>query len=275
LRRAVSVPEQSPSGADPGGALRTQTRRLREPDREAVNTSSIDALSVTLTHELSAPMASVRRYIELLANGTAGRPEHSQSELLKQAQVDIERMQGILNNLVSLSALEGGTPALQPTALALPKVVEVALARCKYRLEDNRLQTRLEIGVLPTTRGDPNSVQQVVDNLVSHACRSARKQTTIGIQAYAQDDGLGTRQLRIAISYISSEANPEDATHPDGAHRRGPQESRAELEIAKALAETQQGRIWQESRPGVGERLHLSIPVAPRHPPLGRGNGRD
>jgi signal transduction histidine kinase len=288
LRLAVTATEQSDLDTDSAESLSAPPSLLPEPGSKLVSTHSTDGLLTALTLELYAPMASVLEYTELFVNSAAGRLGTQQRELLRRVQANIERMQGMLNNLISLDSMHTDTPVLQLARVDVTKMIEVALARARFRLEEKELKTRLAIGVLPALSVDPSYMQQILDNLMSLACRSSRSETTIGIRAYTEDTDGGTRQLHIVISYTSPEPAYKESGHrmlhpamstqsqrTNSAHEPDGQEGNAELEIAGRLVEAHQGRIWQESKPGVGETFHLTIPVESTQPLASRRNGRD
>ena len=234
---------------------------------------STGRLVSALTHDLRAPLASILEYTELFANSVAGTLGHRHGDLLKRVQSSTERMQGMLNNLITLRAMDGQVPVLELAHVDVTKLIEVALARCKFRLEEKELQTRLEIGVLPKLQADPAHMQQIVDNLVSYACRSSRVGATMGIRAYALGQDSGARQLHITVSSVDTGSEiaaqgpghaPRRVLHHTrsarGAHS---EEGQAELEIIKTLVGAHQGQIVCENEPGTGTMLHLTVPIEP------------
>jgi signal transduction histidine kinase len=119
-------------------------------------------------------------------------------------------------------------------------------------------------------RADPEYMQQVIDNLVSYVCRASRPGTTIGIRAHARDEGTGARQLCIIISddgpvrtIEAPQAEPQPIRHANSAAETDSGESRADVEIAKALVEAHQGQIRYEEQPGGGTIFYLAVPIAP------------
>jgi signal transduction histidine kinase len=159
----------------------------------------------------------------------------------------------------------------------MTKVIQVSLARSRFRLEQKELQTQLEINVLPMLQVDPRYMQQMMDNLISHACRSSDPGTPIEIRAHVEGDNGNIDRLQITISHT----NRENAIHRDmqqdrarSRHVPDRRASPAELHVAQMLMRAQGGQIEHKSRPD-GETFHLTIPVERRRAPPRRGNGRD
>jgi signal transduction histidine kinase len=269
LRLAVATPTQGHLDTDAEPALDTLAL-LPDSGNEASSTRSTNGLLAALTHDLDAPMASIIEQTELFVSSTANKLDTRQSELLRRVQAATERMQSMLHNLSSLSEIKEGTLTLQPASVDMSKVIEVALDRSKFRLEEKELQARLEIGVLPTLMADPEYMQQVIDNLVSYVCRSSRPGTTIGIRAHARDEDAGARQLHITISddgplrtTEAPQAVPRPIRHANSVTETDSGESRADLETAKALVEAHQGQIRCEEQPGGSTIFYLAVPIAP------------
>jgi signal transduction histidine kinase len=272
LRLAVVATEQDAFTADAEPTL-VQTPLLSGSDSQTADTWPTDRLIPALVHDLGASLASLLEYAELFANSMSGGLEYRQGELLKRVQASTERLQGMLGNLTSLIAMDGGTPVLKLAPVDVAKVIEVALARAKFRLEDKDLQTRLEIGVLPTLRVDPAYMQQIMDNLVSYACRSSRSGAIISIRAYANAQDSGVRQLHITVSSTDPGSNTE-LQRADTERRAVVVESQAELLIIRMLVEVHQGQIQFGDELGTSTVVHLTMPIESVQTPEHRGDGR-
>jgi signal transduction histidine kinase len=270
LRLAVAATEQAELGSGPSES--SSDRLVPESGRfaEAVDEQRHirDRLFVSLTHHLRTPMTAILGYTELLRNGSAGKLDDQQRRLLHRVQTNVERLKGMLNNLIGIAAIDSGNLVIEPASIDVANQIEIALERAKFRLEEKGLKTRIEIGAVPTIHADPEYTQQILDNLMSNAVKASEAGTEIGIKAFAENDDDGVSTLHVVISDTSEGIALEDQVrvferfhHADEALVAGLGDNGVGLSIVKTLVEAHQGQIWCTSEPGAGAAFHLTIPI--------------
>ncbi len=283
LRLAVAATEQvelssGPSGPSsdrlvPKGGLFSDTvdeqRRIR------------DGLFVSLTHHLRTPMTAILGYTDLLRNGSVGKLNDQQRRLLHRVQANVERLKGMLNNLIGIAAIDSGNLVIEPAPIDVANQIEVALERSKFRLDEKGLKTRIEIDAMPTIHADPEYIQQILDNLMSNAVKASKAGTEIGIKAFAENDDDGVSTLHVVISDTGEGIALEDQArvferfyHADKVLVAGLGENGVGLSIVKTLVEAHQGQIWCTSEPGAGAAFHLTMPIDSNQIGQRRGDGR-
>jgi signal transduction histidine kinase/ActR/RegA family two-component response regulator len=152
-----------------------QRERLLEAERlareEVEHASKMkDEFVATLSHELRTPLTAIMGWAQVLRTG-----ERSPEEVAKGVEI-IERnarMQTqIIEDLLDMSRIIAGKIRLDVQQVALPDVIEAALATVRPAADAKsiRVQTVLDPRVSPV-RGDPNRLQQIVWNLLSNAIK--------------------------------------------------------------------------------------------------------
>jgi signal transduction histidine kinase/predicted nucleic acid-binding Zn-ribbon protein len=231
------------------------------------STRARDEFLASLAQELRTPMTSILGYTDLLMSESVGQLEGIQRKFLQRVQANIERMGSMLNDMIGVTAIDSGKLVIELEPVDIVRVVETALRKVQFRLEERELATHLEIGDLVAIYADPDLVQQMVDNLLTNACKSSAAGTTINILAHRETDDIGKAYLHIAVSDTGGGIAPEDRTRvferfyrADNALVAGLGETGVGLAIVKALVEAHQGHIWIETTMGEGTTFHFTLP---------------
>jgi PAS domain S-box-containing protein len=231
-------------------------------------TRARDEFLASLAQELRTPMTSILGYTELLMNESVGKLGEIQRKFLQRVQANVERMSGMLNDLIGVTTIDSGKLVIELEPVDIVGVIETALRKVQFRLEEKELDTQVEIGDVPVVLADPECVQQIVDNLLTNACKSSQTGSVIGIRANVQTDEPGKPYLHVAVSDTGGGIAPEDRARvferfyrADNALIAGLGETGVGLAIVKSLVEAHRGRVWNESEMGVGTTFHFVLPL--------------
>lgn len=165
------------------------------------------AFMAAVADELGNPLAPIR-----IATGMLGRLPGEEPLLPRVRQVieqQMAQMSRLVGRLVEASAEEGGGLVLAHTRVDMVAVVQAAVATCRPVLQRHRLHLDWRVPASPiVTIGDAARLEQIVANLLDHACTHTPDGGRIGITLTADgetvtltvsDNGLG----------ISAQALPE------------------------------------------------------------------
>jgi len=226
-----------------------------------------------VAHELKNPMASIKGYTELVANGMAGPVNEMQTSFLTTVRSNVDRMNTIVSDLNDLTKIQVGSLRLDFKAVSLREVFEDVIRSLRRQYEDKEQTIDLNIpDDIPQVWADPSRLGQITTNLISNAVKYTAKggQIKIGVERdfsqggqqgslemvhlWVQDTGMGIPledQEKIFQQYFRTEASKEAASGTG-----------LGLNITKSLVEMQGGKIWFESEFGKGSTFHFTIPVA-------------
>ena len=254
------------------------TITLQDVKAAAERTRARDEFLASLAQELRTPMTSILGYTDLLMSDSVGQLEGIQRKFLQRVQANIERMVGMLNDLIGVTAIDTGKLVIELEPVDVVRVIESALRKAQFRLEEKELAARLEIGDLPVIYADPDHVQQIIDNLLTNACKSSLVESSITVRAYVERNDQDSSSLHVAVSDTGGGIAPEDRARAferfyraDTALIAGLGETGVGLAIVKALVEAHQGRVWIESEMGEGTTFHFTLPFGLRQMPGGGG----
>lgn len=239
----------------------------------------------SLAQELRTPMTSIVGYTELLLSGAVGELDETSRKFLRRVQANIERMGAMLNDLIGITTIDSGKLHLELETIDLKYLINEALNRAQFRLEEKELGSFLEIEEMPPISADPESLQQILDNLLSNACKSSQVGSEIKIKARREFDDTSRAFLRVSVSDTGGGVAPQNRPRvferfyrADDALIQGLGETGVGLSIVKSLVEAHHGQVWIESEEGIGSTFHFTIPFGLDDlgdGKLDRGNGHD
>jgi signal transduction histidine kinase len=180
-------------------------------------------------------------------------------EALGYIQTSISKMDSLLSGLLRLS--RAGRAALNVGDLDMNLLISEITRGFEHSIREAR--ANLEVGDLPSCRGDAAQINQVFSNLLDNALKylDPGRQAVITITGReegnqvvycVQDNGIGIPQEhQERIFEIFQRVDPK-ASAGEGLG----------LAIVKKIVSRHAGKIWVESEPGAGSRFHVALPRA-------------
>jgi DNA-binding response OmpR family regulator/signal transduction histidine kinase len=254
----TSVPLHTEDGALRGAvAVFQDLRLLREVERLK---SDFVAL---VSHELRTPLTAIQGCVQsLLASGEAD-PARTR-EFLQIIAEQGERLQELIDNLLSLSQVEAGALRLRRELLQPEPLIQSVLRQLRERLSRQRVQSAVAPG-LPAVSADPRRIEQVLFNLLDNARKFAPPGSMITIHAAHDDDTvtIGVRDQGPGVPPAERERIFERFYQLEQPSTRNIGGSGLGLAICKAIVEAHGGRIWAAQAPGGGADFVFSLPAMP------------
>ena len=229
---------------------------------EAERLETLDRLRsdfiASVSHDLRTPLTAARAGVGLLELGMADRLQAPERDLLHNVRRNIERLHGQIDELLTFNQLESGTWRLDREPLDLRAVVLEALAAVHPLIQEKGQTLEVDIaGPLPF-EGDVRGLEQVMVNLLANAHQHTPAGTRITLAGRVTADevllSVGDNGPGIPPAALGTIFERFRRLDP-GAGGFG-----LGLAIAKAFAELHGGRIWVESRPGLGATFHIALP---------------
>jgi signal transduction histidine kinase len=229
----------------------------------------------SLIHELRTPMTSINGYTDLLLGETVGIIGETQRQFLQRVKANIERMGGLLDDLVRIVALDAQESSLAPEPIVFTSVLEGVVTSLSAQFSERNLAVQMDIASeLPPVYADRESLTQILQHLLSNACQVSKPGSKILVRAQTEERdsfvaGL-PNYLLVSVTDTGGGIAQEDQRRvfqrlyrADNPLIDGLGETGVGLSIAKALAEAHGGRIWVESEMGVGSTLSFILPLSP------------
>lgn len=230
-------------------------------------------LLVGMVQELRTPMTSIIGYVDLLLSESAGILGEMQRKFLQRVAANISRLDAMVEDLIHITELDTGQFRLHPAPVDMIGLIEEAITNSAVQFREKGLTISLDLeDELPPLAADRDSLTQIVGQLLTNAYLVSPPDSQIGITAARRSvrfEQNGTEQdcLYFAVQDRGGGILPEDVPRVFARKYKaanpliaGLGDTGVGLSIAKALVEAHNGRLWIETRPGVGTTFQVAIP---------------
>ena len=236
-----------------------------------------------VSHELRTPLTSIKNSLDILMSGRCGEITPATEKFLNMAIRNVQRLSGIINDLLDLSKIEAGkmdfhfAPTDINTVISYVKSALSEVAKSKgLKLITN------EADNLPEILADSQRLEQVLTNLVSNAikCTPDGKSITISsrvvkaddikinenfkdiiknltgdyVEVSVEDEGIGIESKNLLHAFDKFAQIENSLSRKAGGTGLG-------LPIAKQLLDAHKGAIWCDSELNKGSKFYFVIPV--------------
>ncbi len=236
-----------------------------------------------VSHELRTPLTSIKNSLDILMSGRCGEITPATEKFLNMAIRNVQRLSGIINDLLDLSKIEAGkmdfhfAPTDINTVISYVKSALSEVAKSKgLKLITN------EADNLPEILADSQRLEQVLTNLVSNAIKFTPdgKSITISsrvvkaadikinenfkdiiknltgdyVEVSVEDEGIGIESKNLLHAFDKFAQIENSLSRKAGGTGLG-------LPIAKQLLDAHKGAIWCDSELNKGSKFYFVIPV--------------
>ena len=245
--------------------LEAQNLLLQEKNVQlhALNASKDKFFSI-IAHDLRSPMASVLIGMKMLTENihTLGQPDRQ--EIVHDLQETVERLYGLLGNLLTWSRLQRGFMEYQPQQIELLPLVTQNIALFTANAEQKTIALRHTVIEPLTAYADANMVDTIIRNLLSNALKFTPAQGAVTISASASDHAVEVAVTDTGVGMTAAALN--NLFRLDVRYNQrgtaGEQGTGLGLNLCKELVEKNGGRIWGESAVGRGTTFRFTLPTA-------------
>ncbi len=220
-----------------------------------------------VSHELRTPLSLIKGYVETLLDGAGNNPEVTQ-RFLKIIERNTHRLDLLIQDLLTISALESGRMKLTLQAMDVRTVVDKVLGDLHAKAEAKHMTLANELPVLPV-RADANRLDQVFANLVDNAIKYGRLNGKVTVSGRKLDDGRCELFVQDDGPGIPSEALDrvfERFYRVDKARSRDQGGTGLGLSIVKHIVQAHGGEVWARSEPGKGATFFFTLPREEKDP---------
>lgn len=152
------------------------------------------------SHEMKAPLAGIKAYVELLADGDA-EDEQQREEFLQVINGQADRLQRLIDNLLNLARIEAGVVQVSKQPRPLNEILQEACGVVRPAADAKQIQlseqlSPMYLGVL----ADRDMLLQAAINLLSNAVKYTQREGRVTlrsrlldgeIQFEVEDTGVG------------------------------------------------------------------------------------
>ncbi|HYG75031.1 MAG TPA: HAMP domain-containing sensor histidine kinase [Planctomycetota bacterium] len=217
-----------------------------------------------VTHELKSPLVTALGYTDRILGRHLGEINERQQKGLEVGKRNLIRLRKLIDEILDFSKLDAGVAKFESQPVNFSETIESVMENLALKTKDRGMAVQIELAD-PAARvlGDAGKLYQVVLNLLENAIKFSADGSTITLRLLqdgskwhliVQDQGCGIPadvlpRLFQRFYQVNASLN---RTH-DGVGLG--------LVIVSKIVEAHSGRIWIESEPGVGTRVHVELPV--------------
>ena len=245
--------QRSPAGELTGAVISLRAANARR-DQAA---TGIEIVS-TVSHELRAPLTSVKGYTSLLLTRWDRLRDDQKKMMLEQVNHDADRVTRLITELLDISRIESGRLVLRRQMIDLPELAASVVGKVTMEYDDLDCEMVFP-EAYPRVYADPDKVVQVLTNLVENACKYASpvglrmlgtvNEGHVSIELADRGEGFPEKDLAQVFTKFFRRAE----TKPTG--------SGLGLWISRGLVEAHGGRLEADSVPGVGSTFRFTLPL--------------
>lgn len=237
-----------------------------------------------VSHELRTPLTSIKNSLDILLTGKCGEINDAGNKFLDMAKRNVQRLSGIINDLLDLSKIEAGKMDFHFKNMNIHQVIDYVKSTLSILAKEKGLSLICdEAANLPEIYADSQRLEQVLTNLVSNAIKftpEGKKITItselknageIVVHPYFQDEiaKLSGDYIVVSVKDEGIGIAEKDLLHAfdkfaqiENSLSRKVGGSGLGLPIAKQLLDSHNGAIWCSSKLEQGSEFSFAIPVA-------------
>ncbi|OGI04840.1 MAG: hypothetical protein A2Y25_04445 [Candidatus Melainabacteria bacterium GWF2_37_15] len=216
-----------------------------------------------VSHELRTPITSIKSSLDMILSGRMGIITDTQSNFLGLAQRNVDRLSGIINDLLDLSKIEAGKMEYRFESCNILEPVKFVISSFEQLAQKKNINIILQAEKEEfTIYGDSGRIEQIVSNLVSNAIKFTPENGRISVMVEEIDNsvkvsvidtGIGIKDEDLSKVFDKFQQIESSLNRKVGGTGLG-------LPIAKQLVEAHKGEIWVKSEFGKGSEFAFMIP---------------
>lgn len=211
-----------------------------------------------ITHEIRNPLHTIAGSIEMLQMGNLD--EKQQEKYLLTAERQTHRINRLFKDLVILQRYDSDDQFIQKKKFELNNAIRMIAELYESEAAEKGLQLKANDASF-TVFGDPDKIEQVLENLVSNAIKFTNKGTIeIGsreengsILVEVKDTGTGISSEHFALLFDRFYRTDKARSRDKGGTGLG-------LSVVKSILSAHDSEIHVESEPGKGSRFWFTLP---------------
>jgi len=242
------------------GALTTKIKQQEKMKAEAEKERMRGNLLRAVSHDLRTPLTSIYGACSAMIESFDDIPRERQLQLLKDVRSDAQWLVRMVENLLSVTRIDGGRVKLNKHDTVLEELIDAVLIKFHKHYPGQHVQVTIPEDFVSIPM-DAMLIEQVLMNLLENAVYHARGMTSLRLCVQLQgskaifrvlDDGCGIAQERMAGLFtgnLDSEAPTDTSRSNMGIG----------LSVCSTIIKAHGGEIQARNRPEGGAEFRFAL----------------
>ena len=215
-----------------------------------------------VTHDINQHLAAIQGCIDLVVTGYTGPLNEKQADLLKRANDRTGKLMAFVKALLKITRIKLSKD-LEMEQFSLRKTIENAInfVDTKAKAKNITINCSVETA-LDTLQGIPIYIEETITNLLANAVKYTPDNGKVDISVKNSDHSILIQITDTGIG-ISEDEVPkvfDEFYRAKNARAIESDGTGLGLSIAKQVVEKHNGKIWVESRIGIGSTFSIELP---------------
>jgi PAS domain S-box-containing protein len=235
-----------------------QAQQVAIAELERLNQSKTRFLS-TISHEFRTPLTAIIGYSELLASNIANPAIADDAAIIHR---EASRLNRLVDDILLVDRADAGQMRLKMTPVDVNALIRDVVATFRPLTDSHRFPLELD-PFLHMIDGDRDRLAQAITNLVSNAVKYSPAGGAVTIATHedgddvvisVRDEGIGIAGEDLSRIFDRFERVETGIAGRIAGTGLG-------LSIAQEIASLHEGRLWAESKLGLGSTFYLALPA--------------
>jgi len=150
-------------------------------------------VTAMITHDLKAPLQSIKNYFKMLHAGRLGQLNEQGSKLLLLTETESERMARLINSVLDLEKVRSGSAQLNLAEVALHELVTECSQAVKLLAGEKNIAVEIDASTELTVYADRHWLEEIVVNLLGNAIEYSPAGTSVKVSGDVVEDFVEVR----------------------------------------------------------------------------------
>lgn len=220
----------------------------------------LEQFAYVISHDLQEPLRTIYGYAELLESNYKGKLDTDADDFIAYITAGARHMQQMINDLLALSRIT--TRGKEFVHVNTERILKITFENLQSLIDKNH--AIITYDQMPTIIADDSQIIQLFQNLIDNAIKFHRKETPeIHISSKIQnsdwvfsvkDNSIGIDKNHFKKLFVIFQRLHNREEYPG---------TGIGLAMCKKIVERHGGRIWVESKVGIGSVFYFTIPIKP------------
>lgn len=246
--------------------LKKQEQATRKANEQLKQKDHIkDEYVARLTHDIKGHLAAIQSCQEVLVKGYVGDLKGRQAEFAGRAHVRTKKLIQFVKILLRLTEMRLANNNIEMDVFSLTESLQNSLAAVRSKAEDKSITLSSNIEEdIEKIYGNQFSIEEVITNLLFNAVKYTSSDGNVEVRAKNHDDNVLVEIADSGIGIPEEELSRifDEFYRASNAREVEKDGTGLGLSIAKQIIERHSGKIWVESKEGLGTTFRFTLPKA-------------